>query len=446
MTPKKTKELLKWDKENIIHPAAAVGDEPRFILDEGYGIYVKDTDGKEYIDGASQLTCVNLGYRQEEIGEAINEQIKRLAFASTFVSNSSTANIECSRKLAELTQEGMNHFFYTSGGSESLDSAFRIARTYWRNKGECNKHKIISLYNAYHGVNFGAVSASTLTDGSLSNNIHPVLNGFMHIPSYYCYRCAFDAKYPDCDLLCAKILSYTIEKEGPGSIAAFLAEPVQGSAGVITPPPEYWPMVRKICSDHDVLLIADEVMTGFGRTGKWFATEHWNVIPDMMTIAKGLTSAYVPLGAVVVSDKVFDGLQGAPVFGFTYSGNPVCSAAATKAMELYIRDRVIENSADVGNYALERLNSEFSNIPSIGEISGLGLMIGIEIVANKETGEPFPADFYKTLGTKISEKGLIVRAGLGNRIGFTPPLIITKKEMDRALDILYTVLSAIRTE
>lgn len=441
MTPEKTESLLKLDRDHIIHPMANVGDDPSFILDEGYGIYVKDTNGKEYIDGASRLTCVNLGFRQIEIADAVKEQMDKLAYSDSFFFNSNTANIECSQKLAELTQEGINHFFYTSGGSDSIDAAIRIARTYWRNNDKSGKYKVISLFNSYHGVNFGAVGTTTLRQGLFSSYVYPTTSGHMHIPSYYCYRCAYGQKYPECDILCAKMLAYTIENEGAGSIAAFLAEPVHGTAGSVPPPPEYWPMVRKICSDYDVLLISDEVMTGFGRTGKMFATEHWDVVPDMMTLAKGLTSAYLPMGAVATSDKVFNGLKGAPVFGFTYSGHPVCSAAAVKAMEIYVRDKVVENSAEVGGYALECLNSEIADYPHVGEISGLGLMIGIEIVADKVTKESFPMDYMMKLGRKIREKGLLVR--VGNRIAFTPPLIIRKDEIDKAFSILFPLLSEI---
>ncbi|MCX6013074.1 MAG: aminotransferase class III-fold pyridoxal phosphate-dependent enzyme, partial [Chloroflexi bacterium] len=351
-----TEELLKWDKEYVIHPMGNVGDPPGKIIEESHGIYIKYSDGKECIDGASSLTCVNLGYSQKEITDAVAKQMNKLPFTNTFFDLCNPPNIECSNKLAELTPKGLKHFTYTCGGSESIDCSFRVARTYWKNKGAAGKYKIISLFNAYHGVNFGAAPATTLRQGAFGSYIQPLSSGFIHVPSYYCYRCALGKNYPECDMECIKFLAYTIENEGRDSVAAVLAEPVHGTAGCITPPPEFWPKLRKLCSDLDVLLIADEVMTGFGRTGKMFATENWNIVPDLMAIAKGLTSAYLPFGAVAVSDKVFEGLKGAPIYGFTYSGHPVCSAAATKAMEIYIRDKVVENSAEQGKYALERLN------------------------------------------------------------------------------------------
>jgi len=445
MSAKSTSELKKLDMEHVIHPMAPVGTEPTVVMDEGHGIYLKDTDGKDYIDGASQLTCVNLGYdSQEEVAEAVAQQMSKLAYGTLFGGNCTTANIECSRRLAELTPKGLAHFFYTCGGSETLDTAFRTARAYWRNKGGSNKHKIISLSNAYHGVSLGVLPATTLMHDMFARGVYPLVPGFIHIPSYYCYRCAFGLHYPDCGIQCAKFLAHTIESEGQDSIAAFVAEPIHGTAGVIVPPPEYWPMVRKICAEHDVLLIADEVMTGFGRTGKMFATEHWDIVPDIMAMAKGLTSAYLPFGAVALSDTVVEGLKGAGISGFTYSGHPVCSAAATKVMEIYVRDRIVENVAEVGKYALDRLNAEFLPLPCVGEISGLGLFFGMEIVADKATRAPFPKEqgISMRIGQEARQKGLLVRAG--NRIAFTPPLIITKEEVDKALDILLPIVAAVK--
>ena len=429
-----TSELLKLDQEYVIHPHTAVGDQPTIIFDNGHGIYLEDTDGKVYIDGQSQLTCVNLGYGQKEIAEAVAQQMAKLEYSSIFFGSCTLASIQCSQKLAELTPKGVKRTIYTVGGSDSIDTAFRITRAYWRNKGKADKFKIISLYNSYHGASFGAVSATNLGAGMFSSGISPLLNGFIKIPNYYCYRCPFGMKYPDCGIQCAKFLAYTIMNEGKDTIAAFVAEPEQGSGGAIAPPPEYWPMVRKICADHEVLLIADEVMTGFGRTGKMFALEHWDVIPDIMTLAKGLTSSYLPLGAVVVSDTVADGLKGARIWGFTYSGHPVCCAAAIKTMEIYVRDKVVENAAEVGKYALDRLNREFMSLPCVDNVGGLGLMLSFEIVANKATKKAFPPEqnMSREVTTQARQNGLLVRGG--QRIQFTPPLIITKKEVDKALD------------
>ena len=438
MADKKMEELLQLDREYVMHPMAAVGAMPNRIVAEGHGIYTKDIDGKECLDGSASLTCVNLGYSQKEIVDAVAKQMSELAYSNTFTANCNIPNIECSRKLAELTPNGLKHFTYTCGGSESIDCAFRIARTHWRNKGSASKYKIISLYNAYHGVNFGAVSASTLEQGSLARLIYPLAPGFIHSPSFYCYRCALGHSYPDCGIKCTQFLEYIIQNEGRDNVAAVLAEPVHGTGGCIIPPPEFWPKLRKICTDYDVLLIADEVMTGFGRTGKMFGVDNWNVVPDIMAMAKGLTSAYLPFGAVAVNDKVFEGLKGATIYGFTYSGHPVCSAAATKTMEILLRDKIVENAAKMGKYALERMNAELLPLPYVGEVSGLGLMLGIEIVADKATRAPAPSA-SKQIGDECRRQGLFVRGG--GRIAFTPPLIITREEVDKALDILIPIIA-----
>ncbi len=445
MVSKKTEELLKWDREHIIHFAHPVGENAGFIFDNAKGIVLIDTDGKEYIDASSQLINVNLGYGRKEIIDAVTEQIKKLQYATLYWGFANTANIACSQRLAELTPKGLDHFLFTSGGSESIETAIKIARLYWRNKGK-NRFKIISLYRAYHGVTYGSMSAT----GQIryQEGFEPLSVGFVHIPPYYCYRCPFDLDYPDCDILCAKTLAHTIEAEGADSIAAFIAEPEMGAGGMISPPPEYWPMVSKICEEHDILLIADEIMSGFCRTGKMFAVEHWGVKPDIMTMAKGITSSYLPLGAVAVDDKIYEGLKGVNLgHGFTFGGHVVSCAAATKAMEIYVREKVAEHVARVGNHVTERYNAEFKDLPCVGNLSGLGLMRAIELVADKETKAMFdPAlDIPERIRSQARERGLHLRV-IGNRINIAPPLIITIEQMDKILDILKPLLANLKIE
>lgn len=439
MVSKRTEELLSWGRENILYPNCSVGQNVGVVFEKGYGVILQDTEGKEYIDAGSQLVNVNLGHSRKEIIDAVVEQINKLQYTSLFYGYSNTANIDCSRKLAEITPEGLDHFMFTSGGSESTESAFRIARLYWSNKGK-NNYKIISLYNGYHGVSFGALSATGME--RLWTGLEPLLPGFIHIPSYYCYRCAFGQEYPDCNIQCARFLAETIDKEGAQSVAAFVAEPVQGVGGSIAPPPEYWPMVRKICTEYDVLLIGDEVMTGFGRTGKLFGLQNWDVKPDMMTLAKGITSGYLPFGAVAINDKIFEGIKG-PLFMplFTYSGHPVCSAAAVKAMEIYIKEELAEKAAELGQYALERFDAEFRPLHHVGTIHGLGLLLSIEIVRDKATKSM--VNVVDQVRKQGLETGLIIRVCGGNKIQFAPPLVITKEQLDRALDILYTIVATI---
>ena len=450
MIDKEMNELIQWDADHILHAVFPVGQNSGLVVESGEGIYIRDIKGKEYIDGSSQLTCVNLGHSQQEIIDAAYKQMRKLQYSTTFLGISNPPMIECGKKLAELTPEGLDHFHFTSGGSESTDVAYRLARLYWSKKGS-QKYKIMSLYDSYHGITLGSCTADGLGRGFFGRGAGPPTPGFIHVPNYHCYHCMMGLSYPSCGVACARFLEETIIREGADTIAAFIAEPEHGTAGSIAPPPEYWPMVSKICAKNDVLLIVDEVMTGFGRTGKMFAVEHWNVIPDIMTMAKGITSAYFQLGAVAVNQKVHEVLKGSLFGGYTYSGHPVALAAAVKTMEIYVRDKIVENAATVGKYAKDRLVAELKPLPCVGDIGGLGLMLGIEIVSNKETRRSFPLEMNvlpKVLKQAL-EAGLFMRGtssaiAPGDRLNFTPPLIITREQVDRMIDILQPILSNLK--
>jgi len=446
-----TKELLKWDEEHLVHSLFPIGQNCGKTWEKGKGVILQDTEGKEYIDFCAQLDCVNLGYGQSELVAAAAEQMQKLSYSATFFGFSNVPSIECGKKLTELTPEGLDHFFFTAGGSESVESAFILARLYWQNKGMGGKHKIISLYDSYHGMTTAARSCTGLGKGHLEGGIVQRVPGFIHIPPYYCYRCMFGKEYPGCGIQCAKFLAEVIEKEGAETVAAFIAEPVMGATGMIPPPPEYWPMVKEICTKYDILLIADEVMTGFCRTGKMFAVEHWGIKPDIMTLAKGITSAYFPVGAVVFSDQISEGLKGAIDAGYTYGGHPVGLALATKAIEIYVRDKVADNVVKVSKHLIDRLNNEFLPLPCIGEITGLGFMGGMEIVADKATKRVFDPAFniVDNIKAKALENGLFMRTAsigtsISDRVEWSCPLIITVEEVDRGLDILKPIIAGIK--
>lgn len=447
----KEEELLKWDADHLMHWVTPVGQNAGFIIDKAKGIKFYDTNGKEYIDGASQLVCVTLGYKyNDEIAAVAAEQLKKLPYMTNFWGFTHPAMIECGQSLAELTPEGLDHFCFTNGGSESTEISFQLARKYWKIKGT-NKYKIISLYNSYHGVMYGAVTATGLFMGAMSSGYTPLVPGFIKAPSYYCYRCMLGLNYPECGIECAKQLEKIIQLEGADNVAALIVEPVHGTAGHMPPPPEYWPMVRDICTKYDVLLIADEVMSGFGRTGKAFAVEHWGVKPDMMTLAKGITSSYIPFGAVAMNDKVYDVFKGSFFAGATFSGHPVAAAVSAKVMEIYVRDKIFENAANMGKYAMERIKAQFLPLSCVGEVSGLGLMIGIEIVEDKATkkGVDPASGVMHTIQDKALENGLFVRVSdqswsSSNRVSFCPPLVVTKEEVDKILDILYPIVSSLK--
>jgi len=444
-------KALQFDADHIAHWVIPLGQNVGRIFSESEGVSLIDTDGKELLDGSSQLVCVSLGYKyNDEIAAAAAEQLKKLPYMTTFWGLTSDTLIRFCQRLAKFMPEGLDHFCFTNGGSESTEFAFQLARLYWRKNGLPNKHKIISLHNSYHGTSFGATSATGIFKGLFSANYVPLVPGFIKAPSYYCYRCMLDLEYPSCGIACAKQLEKLIQTEGADNIAAFIAEPEHGTAGDIPPPPEYWPRVREICERHNILLIADEVMSGFGRTGKAFAVDHWGVKPDMITMGKGIVSSYIPFGGVALSDKVWHGLEGALIPGATYSGHPVAAAVADKVLEIYERDNVFQNAVEMGEYATERLNREFLPLPCVGEISGKGLMIGIEIVEDKATRKGFdPASglMNKIRETAI-EKGLHIRVtdqswAPSNRVSFGPPLTSTREEIDKMLDILYATIKEV---
>jgi len=435
-----TDKILEIDRKHVFHPNYPVGQNIGIVFESACGsVILKDTEGKEYIDASSQLANVNLGYGRIEIVNAAMEQAKKLPFTALYYGYTNPVIVECAQKLAELTPKGLDFFIFTSGGSESNEVALKIARVYWRRKGQ-NKYKIISLYNSYHGSTYGALSITGLGQGSYWQGAEPIVPSIIHIPPYYCYRCSFGLEYTKCGIKCAKFLEEIIKSENADTVAAFVAEPMQGAGGIIKPPPEYWPMVREICTKNNVLLIADEVMTGFGRTGKMFALEHWNVVPDIMTIAKGITSGYFPFGAAIISDRVLEPFKDTIfIHGLTYSGHPTCAAAAIKAMNIYTKEKIIDHAAKVGKHALSRLEKEFLPLSHVGTVDGLGLFIGLEIIEGKATKSmPAPSIMLK-LQKELRDNGVWITLN-NNRFRIAPPLVITLDQMNRVLDTMKAVI------
>jgi len=439
----RTEELVKYDREHLLHGLTTVKTNQGFVIEAADGVWLTDTDGKKLMDLSAQAININLGHNRRDVIEAAKTQMDKLVFSFILRGFVNLPSIQLAQKLATITPKGLDHFLFTHSGAETVDGAFRIANLYWKAKGT-RKYKIISLAMSYHGTSRGVATATNLGRGSIEEM--PPAPGHIHIPNYYCYRCPFDKAYPSCGIQCAKFLEYTIENEGKDSVAAFIAEPEQGASGFIAPPPEYFPMVKDICRKHDVLFIVDEVMTGFARTGKMFAIEHWNVVPDMLCMSKGIVTGYLPFGALAVSGEIFEALSGQffPV-GSTESGNPVCCAIGIKCIDIYVKERIAEHVAKVGKRARERMDKEFLALPHVGVVDGLGLMLAVEIVTDKETkGRPTPklADKIQRLGV---EKGALLRV-VSNRLGFSPPCTITQEESDRGLDILYSVLTSLKPE
>jgi len=448
--------LRDWYRDDLaylLHPATplkAHREQGPKILVEGSGIYVKDLEGRQFIDGLAGLWNVNVGHGRAEIGDAVRQQMATLAFAPSFFGFSNLPSIELARQLVEMTPPHLSRVFYTSGGSEANESALKMARYSFKLNGQPERCKIISRHLAYHGMSMGALSATGITHHR--DMAGPLVPGFSFIPAPHCYRCELGLTYPSCELACAKVLEQKLQEEGPETVAAFIGEPIMGAGGAVVPPPEYWPTIAAICRKYGVLLILDEVITGFGRTGKRFALEHWNLTPDMLSLAKGISSGYVPLGATLITEEIYRDLvekapPGTPFpHGFTSNGHPVACVAALKNLEIIEREHLVDQAAAVGAYFQDRLRA-FQDHPLVGDIRGLGLIAGVELVRDKRAKERF-APVGKAGGLVADaayEGGLICRA-IGDAVAFAPPLCITKSQIDDMLRIFATALERGRRE
>ena len=406
------------------------------IIVRGQGVFVWDLDGKQYLDGSSAIWNVNLGFGRKEIAEAVRDQLETLSFHLSLVNISTPPAIELAGRLAALAPQRLNRVLFTSGGSESNESVIRIARLYFKLKGYKNKTTAIARRLGYHGSSTGAASLTGIDH--FHEGFEPLLPTVRHIEPPYCYRCPLGKEYPSCAVACADELEKAILEEGPDNVAFFIAEPVMGAGGVIPAPREYWTRIRQICDRYEVLLVADEVITGAGRTGKMFAVEHWDVSPDIISCAKGISSGYLPLGAVIVHEKIFQTLAASPKgtamwHGYTNTGNPACCAAGIATLDIMEREQVVENAERMGRKFQAGLQALHSS-PIVGDVRGLGLMGAVELVRNKRTREPFPKD--AAVGAHFRDaaraEGLLMRA-IGDIMCMSPPLVINDAEMDMLL-------------
>jgi taurine--2-oxoglutarate transaminase len=337
--------------------------------------------------------------------------------------------------------KGVDRFLYTMTGADADDCAFKVANLYHKHRGE-RRYKIISLFNSYHGTLRGTGGATGLMNQAFAEV--PPAGVHLHAPNYNCHRCPLHLEYPSCGIECARYLDYLIENEGSDTVSCFIAESEQGAGGFISPPDEYFPMVREICKKHGVLFIADEVMAGFGRTAKMWGIDHWNIIPDMLTMSKAQVCGYLPFATLAISGEVFEVLKGKYLpAGSSECGNPVCCAVASKVLDIMKEENILEHTAKMGQYARERLEKEFLPLPHVDSLSGLGLMISFGLVQDKEKKTPITAaqgDEIVLLGHK---HGLYMRV-MGGRICFAPPLVITKAEMDEAFERMHTVFDSLK--
>jgi len=442
--------LLTEDRSHLLHPLYHPEDhaKPRIWV-KGQGIMLTDAEGRELIDGLSCLWNVNVGHGRRELAEVAAEQMAALAFSVNYTGSANVPAIRLASRLAEIAYPNLVATFFASGGAEANESAFKTARFYWKAKGRPEKVKIISRQMAYHGVTLAAMSATGIP--GFAKMFEPRVANFIHTATPYAYR--FEGAKPGESVgqAAARMLEETILKEGPETVAAFIAEPVQGTGGVIVPPDEYFPLVRQICTRHDVLFIADEVITGFGRTGHWFGLKHWGVQPDIMAFAKGVTSGYLPLGGIMISQPILDAMLSVPyadrwMHAYTYSGHPTCCAVGLRNLEIIEKEGLVENAAKMGVRFLAGLKS-LRELKAVGDVRGLGLMAGVELVADRASKAPFDPD-KKILGkvrVELEARGLCVRAVRDSLI-LAPPLIVTETQVDRIVEIMRDGIAAVLPE
>ena len=437
---------LAADRAHLLHPLHHPSSHaaPRLWV-SGEGAMIVDGDGREYIDGLAGLWNVNIGHGRRALADAAHTQMCTLAYHSSYAGSTNGPAIALAERLSGLTYPSINTFFFTSGGAEATESSIKTARFYWKAVGQPEKIKVISRRRAYHGLTLAAMSATGLS--AFWPMFEPRTPGFLHIEPPDPYRFASPDSSLSVGVAAANLLEEAIKREGPGTVAAFIAEPVQGAGGVIVPPPDYFARIREICDRYEVLLIADEVITGFGRTGRWFGLEHYGVEPDIMQFAKGITSGYIPLGGIGVSDEIADVINSVPaakrwMHAYTYSGHPTCCAVALKNIEILEREGLVTRAERVGRRLLEGLRS-LESLDAVGHVRGLGLIAGVEVVADKATKALHPAEagMSQRLTDAMLDRGLCTRVVM-DCICLSPPLMIEEEKIDEIVAIIRDAVPA----
>ncbi len=425
------------------------------VLVRGEGAYVWDDAGTRYLDATSGISVSCIGHGRERVAEALRRQAMTLAYATSGYFANEPAML-LAEHISHYTPGDLNNLFFTNSGSSATETAIKLARRYHLARGNPGKYLVVGRRISYHGATLGALSATG--HAPRRRPYIPLLLPFPHAAPVYCYRCPFDQDYPSCALACAHDLERTLLQVGPEHVAAFIAEPIVGAAGgALVPPPDYFAAIRDICDRHDVLFIADEVITGFGRTGAYFAMEHFGVVPDLMTVSKGMSGGYAPLGAVIVSDHIkatFEENMAAFAHGFTYSDHPLSCAAALEVLRIIAEEGLVDAAAQQGTYLFARLERLYAH-PSVGDIRGKGLLAGIELVRDKATKTPYPAErrVADRLFRLCLERGAIIYPGggmvdgvRGDQFLLCPPFIVTREQIDALVDALDAALTALEAE
>lgn len=445
-----TARTISSNGQLMYHPMIdpkVVQQNPPLVVDRADGVYVFDADGKRYIDTVASLWNVNVGHNRPEVIAAITAQLGRLAYYSTFQNTSNTPANELSERLMTMfAPEKMARVMFSSGGSDAIETAMKFARQYWKLEGKAERVKFLSLKWGYHGVHFGGASING--NPLFRTAYEPLMPGCFQVESPYLYRNPWgETDAATLATRCVDELERAILYQGPDTIAAFVAEPVQGAGGVIVPHESYWPRLRAVLDKYGILLISDEVVTGFGRIGALCGARAWGVAPDIMAMAKGINSGYVPLGATLINERVASawnkpGVPAAMMHGYTYSGHALACAAANANLRIVEEENLPARASEVGHYFLGRL-AELSRHAHVGDVRGKGLMAAVELVKDRQSKDMLaaPAPYVNTLVMTARQHGAIIRVQ-GNRLILSPPLVFTTQHVDESMDILHSAFSA----
>ena len=413
-------------------------DDGMMVIESGEGIYVKDARGRTFLDAMSGLWVVAVGHGRSELADVAKQQMERLAYANPFAYATEPA-VDLASKLAAITPPSIQKTYFVNSGSEAVESAIRMAKQYHYNRGARRKTKVISRIGSYHGT---TAMAMTVNGSSYMNRkpFEPLVPGVIHVENINCARCPFEKTYPECDVFCARHIEDEVKFQDADTIAAIIAEPISTANGCWVPQQEYWTTLREICDRHDIVLITDEVINGFGRTGEWFGIQHYPIEPDIMTVAKGLSSGYAPISAAIASDKIAEAFVGerddAFVGGITWAANPVSCAVALANIEIIERERLVENSAAMGTHLETQLRELQSRHKVVADTRGIGLMHTLEMKRDPEAGEDFrdEDEVGKRMPELLRDAGILARAGAS--IAIAPPLVINREEIDALVDML----------
>ena len=448
-----TGTLQALDARHHLHPftdTAVLHAEGVRVIEKGEGVYITDSEGRRCLDAMSGLWCVNIGYGRPEIAKAAASQMNELAFYNTLFHTTTRPAIELAQRLSEVAPAGFERAFFTSSGSEAVDSAYRIVRHYWNTIGEPERKLIISRENAYHGTTVAGAGIGGME--TMHRQGGDSFSAVLHAPQPYWYAEGRQSDPDTFGIECARAVERLIDQAGPDRVAAFIGEPVQGAGGVVIPPDTYWPEIQRICRERGILLIVDEVICGFGRTGKWFGTQAFGLEPDLMTVAKGLSSGYLPIGGVLVGDRVADVISsggGEFAHGHTYSGHPVCCAAAIENLRIMRDERIVESAEREVIPLFRERWQRLGEHPLVGEARSFGLLAAIELTPDRAARAPFPGEpgrAGRVCREICVENGLVMRA-VRDTMVVAPPLVITETELDdlaerawKSLDLTAAVL------